>query len=607
MNKLAGGGGIALLCFSLASWLGQVTTMAAPVGSTLNSGVGGKGTPQDSTRLSPASELSRMWYGQLYCQDQYSRSYEAEVEIRRGNNIGDNNYQLGIVVNYANSMKSGTIHYSYVGEDSRDGDGSQQFVLSKVTRGNFSNYKPGSFKLVENTSTKEIVGTFSNGTCQRFTARNFSVLPFRTTPSVAIPSNGGSFNATTNDRDKCEAVINWTDKLTKEFGDTYKTGGIESNWKRILLFSDDDFVPTFGIPYDHMNKDALFKTEMYIIKQCTRKDPFTKGRMDTYRAAADRIMMASQDLTSDGYDSTVFALRHIRQIRHEVQSVITSAVAKANAAGSFEQQAKELTTAKTEIDRRAEKLWPSEQRALSNQINSLMQAKAKRGVRQILETLAGTTDPREGLKLCDDGLANGDWAPLRYIDAAEREAAHGKISSYQEQFAKQLAAPLVAAAIAAPRSLEGIRDITRILDDDLKNLTEIKGATRQKFTEAIEAERHGRLETLTASRLQELAGFPSGKQGLSMSAKWYEAFENDFKAFQNHDVVKSSKRSFSLDRIRRLKEALPEFTRELRSRNIAGTAGSEELVASYLSLPGDAELPISLEYSFLSNNSGIVE
>jgi hypothetical protein len=521
------------------------------------------------------------WYGELRCTRRGTpQPAEIEAKLRPR---ADGNFDFLLVGNYPDSLNEGTTRVSYIGEVDRADPGKRRFVVAN-TRGNVMRLKVGSFVL-QSTEGGRLKGIFSDGDCQDFDLRPAAEATERFTPTVADAADGGTFWAARTDRDRCEALIAWTGRLAREYPgvDFYRQSRRGDDWHKILLFGDDDFVPVFGKPFDQLALKRRVEVTRFSQSVC-RQDPFTKVRIEPFYAAADRPLDDNEDrqLTSDGYSSTVFAVRKIRTLRHGLRALELTAVegqpfAEANAT---------LSAFKSTLSRDQATLWPSEVTNTMARIDGRLAALARV---EAATALAAWKTPGD----VDAGQWSASDALLAYLPAPEQEAFRRQLGDAQARKAEELTARLVAEARAAPVAMAGVATIEAIRKGAEKLMADIPVAGRKQVLAWIDTERDVRLSNVAAQRLAELKQYPEGLQGLDLSRAWYGRLDVEMASHRAHPDVKKLHEAFRDDRRRRLRGGVAEFETALVTAE-----DKPALLARYLSMPLDRNEPISLDYLF---------
>lgn len=373
-------------------------------------------------------------------------------------------FAMQMVVSSPDSMVNGTSDIRYLGEV----QGSEiRFVVEKQVRasifGRSSNRSGGEFRFDPATRRMQP----ADAACKPFVARRMDQADPRLVVTVPAPVGRGSFYAATTERDRCEALIAWVDRANREFPgrDFYRQNRRGDDWILIKLFADDDFVPVFGLPFDSMPLEARREVWQFAQRTCSR-DPFTRDRMELYRAAADRVLPGDPDrqLTSNGYSATLFAIRQIRALRNELRALAAGS-ARPLAGDSFADTVQRMDRVRAMAGKDDTRLWPTEVAAVGASIDGFLAGQATAEATRFLQGLVAEADPARGLKALADHRAaqsqSGYFA--RYLTQENRASLTSQISQLEQRFADALSQPLMARAKAAPAGLEGARQLEALL------------------------------------------------------------------------------------------------------------------------------------------------
>ena len=557
---------------------------AAPVGASQGA------APQQAAAGATAIPVPQaMWYGSLSCRR--IKDVEAEFTITGRNPQGQ--YQAVLKTGTPASLSQGTSEINYLGEDS--GPNAIRFVVERQVRGGMGMARAAGFVF----DTAAGTGRFDGGDCQSLALERVTAASPRMRSIVPRPASGGSFYAATTDRAKCEALIAWAGRLEAEFPDIdfYRTpNGPEFSRTKIKIFGDEDFVPVFGAPFDVLDYDTRVAVRTFADRTCAQ-DPFVRDRMETYRAAAQRPIAGggrSNELTSDGYTSTVFAVRKLREIRQAAQELAQTG---ARPGESFSGTVARLEQTRASINDRSGLLWPSERKALADRIDAAIAglAAAEAG-KQVAEVLS-IREAGSAVQRSDAALRQIRNQFGKYLPAAERAAFEKQVTEFRNLAAEAILAPLIQAAETAPKDLAATRDLAQQAKTPPNRLSVLSTTEKDRFAKAYDAAVASRLSALVEDRIAKLAALPASKDGLFASSEWARAFEADFTPFEARAAVREAWSSFVEKRALFLEAALPTFEEELAT---AATAQEvEEVFATYLDWPGDESLPVYLEYELL--------
>lgn len=531
-------------------------------------------------KLPVGPDKTQGWYGTFYCTTRYAQSPDGEVELTLSPGF-PGTYKLKLVSSFGNSMRTGTSETVYVGEDMRGQPGLINFVVQKHVRVGGGQERHGNFQFDTSTGTAK----FSAGKCREIRAIRTDPATPRLLPSKVSNSPGLFASAKTN-RDRCEAVIQWVDRLNTEYPgrNFYRSKQEGDKWRKIKLFADNDFVPLFGLPFDAMsfsNRQAAFVK----IKQCSR-DPFTRDRMKTVQTAAFRVLKDNPDrqLGSDGYSSTVFAIRNIRELRN----TISNTLAEAKQEPDFEAKLSILTAFQETISSRSHQLWPSEYettlRLIEQEIRSSADARLTGEIAKIPPDAEqalihiGNLEARQPdyfIHLTSNGLS-----VFKANVAARRQAALRTYMDTRLDVASHLPDTLAAAAslnvilsdeyLSAP-GLKNENDVGHYFDDS-KALQRTVEETRT----ALRAERDQRVSTYVRQNLLALEDLDASFASLEVLETKNRQIEEDLSEFAGVAASQAAKNALAEKR-RAILEALTQTDVQVL---IAHTPDKSGLLAS---------------------------
>ncbi len=545
-----------------------------------------------------ATNIFGVWYGNTSCKSN-RKSMDMEVELtldKPKNGV----FNLGLVANHENSMSSGVIKTLYVGEPVSDSAGSIRFVVKKAIGGRYSGINMESF--VFDTSSGQI--EFAETGCGGFGVELQTENTDRMKPTLSVAAGGGSYWLADNKRARCEILIEWADRVNKEFPDRdfYRSNRPGDYLKTIKVFGDNDFVPVFGAPYDQMSLDRRKKINQFATRSCT-KDPFTQSRMTTYRAIADRVMPGNpqRELATNGYSSAVFAIRKMRLVRNQISRLTAGGSFQATS-DFFPQQEKQLLELKASTSANSGILWPSERKNLDDQIDRELHKLALANSETVLLKLASIDEPFKGLEASYIGAAEaGRNTYLKYLRGSEKTEFLGKISEMNAGFARQLVEPVLGQLEEIPTTVEGLLEVKALSDKPLPHAGLIEAPYKRHVAQRYAKEIDSRIETLVDTMLMQLPEFTADRAGVKGSALWGTRFSRQFEVFTDSATVKAAQANYLSHRTDLLEKSIDRFEIELGS--VASDAEIDALLADYLSWERDEEIPVALEYQFLAEVS----
>lgn len=523
------------------------------------------------------------WYGRMACTER-GQSFEIETEFTALSQP-NGTYTMRMVLVGPNAMSSGSSEFDLVGEPSQTATGAIRFVISEVRRSSlFGGNERFSLEFDPAGGSVRVDGL----ECNAFTARLMAPEDPRLRITAPLPTGGGLYDRAADDRNRCEVLIAWSERLNKEFpGRNFYRESLQGDeFRKILLFADDDFVPVFGLPYDAMPYEAR-KTIARFSRNC-HTDPFTRDRLEAF-AANDRVFSGNpeQQLTSDGYSAAVFAIREIRSLRNAARAEPLSN------GQDFEEVLSQFDQDRARLKQYAERLWPSEIADLDGAIVARISAVASVEAERRLAIARLEQDPAKALSLMEEARASALMSRLTEADARKREEA---VQALVDSLVDRVMAPVLAKAADVTRDLQGLAELEALLDAPVPSAlpTDRKTALRVELERRLSA----LLETLVSERIKSMTSIDgAGQKILEADATARRTFDQDFASFVNHAVLKTAKTTLDDHREKLLDRSLPEFEAAIA---LAQTkAEAEQLLAAYLSLPGDMLLPVSLEFQLL--------
>lgn len=546
------------------------------------------GQPAGATQAK-AQPDKRDWYGHIACEfDRKKIAGQVEFHVSRR----DQGHHIDMVVYRPGRNEGAGSYLTYLGEKVPGQQGRWNFVVNKRVTRDIGALFPGNFTLDgDPLGDGPVSGTFSNGPCQSFEAKPLEQWPSRLESTVARPADGGTFWSKPTWREKCEAVIAWTDRLQAEYpGHDFDDGNRDGeNMQGLLLFADDDFVPVFGKPFDETNYDTRHTILMDTYEHCGR-DPFTRDRIGMFKNPAIDSRFRDRDHEGD-FQASVFEVRDVRRVRNEIRALAKQE--QQGAAGPFEDVAASLTGMRERISRPSA-IWPSEKEQALALIDERLAALGRAEAQRRLAEIAGAATPAARLELAKESLADSDLAYWKFLPSSEQDVHLRKLEDAGAQNAEALAGPLTAIVKSASRDLAGMALIETAAESGLDGIRELSQADRQRFAAEFERERDNRLAELLSQREAEFSAFPAGRTGLVEGKAWWERLTREFQNYAGHPRFAQTTAAFLADRAERLKAAVAEFEAAVRAGGDAS-----ELVNAYLGLPHDRESPVSLDYLFV--------
>ncbi|MCL6286047.1 hypothetical protein M3P21_21255 [Ruegeria sp. 2012CJ41-6] len=488
------------------------------------------------------------------------------------------------------SVNNSAKEINYIGELDPTGTGQITFVRDNVNRySGFQELRPERFTFDPNSGK----GSFPDVECRPFAAKRLSQDSERILPSAVRPANGGSFWAGTSSRERCEAIIAWTDKLKKEYPDRdfFRSNQKGDEWRIVRLFADDDFVPVFGQPYDRISLENR-RTAEKEIKACMT-NAFTRDRMEPYKATAQDLLYEDpkDGFSYGGHAYAVFALRKIRAARNRINIALTSQT-ETPPTTDFESALQSMESAKEIVRKYGEFLWPSERQEYLDAIDSRREALASAESESRRNAILAFADELSRIAAIESALSDtrlkgamtaGSWSKFERHLREQRQAS-----------AKAIAEPVLELAASQPLTLGGALAVNAELQQGFPGLSAIPSDLRPNFETSIIEERDKRLEAAINMEVLSLDGFKGTKSSLLKQAAWFDQFQQTFSAFSDTAHVRSAVQRYRIARGTTLEQALDGFIEEVLTANTSEK--KDDILKEYLSQESDYNFPVALEY-----------
>lgn len=495
----------------------------------------------------------------------------------------DGNYDATLDLLFERAMHGASYEYVYLGEKTATG---YNFVVPRGGIRSMSTPQLGEFA-VEMTADDSMKISFDGAVCSSARLAPASATPGRYTPTATAPAGRGAYQAATTPRERCEAIVAWTDRLAREFPDleSYKTDADKMYPKLALLWGDDDFVPLFGQPFDMIPVEERYRLGVEFRKQC-RREEFVRKRYSVYEGIIDRAF-SPEDMKNFGFRALIATIRDQRELRNQLRAASTGAPLTLDAAERLERAAQ----------RGATLLWPSELAGLEETVAALARDNAGTQIAAALAAIEAAVEPLQGLS----DIRKLRAAPeLAQLDEAARQAAATQLDAAETRFAEAILAPLRAEAEAAPESIAGAAAIQRLIDTRLPApvAAVAAGAAAKAAFAALVAER---VEAYLDARLGELDALPASLAGIEAGALWRAGTASDLAPFGDAAGARAAA-AYAEKRAAQLRDALPEF-----EAGVAGLKSQQEadaLLARYFTEAADRAQPIYLEYAFAAAIGG---
>jgi len=547
-----------------------------------------------SSAADSTTSIFGLWYGNLTCSIR-RKTHEMEVEILlKRPEAGV--FGLQLIANNANSMSSGTSEVLYVGEPTQNKQGEIRFVPVKTVRGALSGMQLSAFSF--DTVNGSII--FDEQGCDPLKLGLQSDNSDRISPSISYQNVDGAYWTASTTRDRCEVLVKWADRVNKEYPgrDFYRQNKKGDDWKKIKLFGDDDFIPVFGMPFDRLPLDKRKGINNFATGAC-RKDPFTQSRMTTYAAVADRVMPGSpvRQLTSDGYSSTLFAIRKIRSVRNQLARISRGNSSDNESESSFAEQESRLLDLRSIVADQAGVLWPSESKNVDAKINAHLSSLARNQAKKLLDEILFADDTQNGLELSFTGSTPESIHPfLKYLSESDKSTILKRLLRYNTEFAERITDPLLMQVEQLPNTVKGLLGVKSAAQEPLQHESFINVEHKKKVDDSLTQLITDRLDALVSASVSQLSNFEGNRVGVRASSEWKLNFDEQFREFSDTSTIKKADLAYRTHRSDLLEKAFAQFELDILS-----TKTEQDVVAllgDYLSWEDDGELPIALEYEF---------
>ncbi len=542
-------------------------------------------TPQKPVAGQTLQWQGELWYGSVTCRR--TKDVEAEFNITGRNPQGQ--YVATLALASPKSLSSGTSKAAYLGETGSDG--SIRFVVTRQIRGGVGQRRPSGFDL--NPATGK--ARFSNGDCSVMELERLTPTSPRMVSTVPRPANGGTFYAAPTPRAKCEALIEWVGRLNSEYPDIdfYRTSnGPALARKMINLFGDADFVPVFGAPFETIPYQARVDIRTFSDRVCM-KDPFVRERFETFRSAAHRTITGggkNNELTSNGYTSTLFAVRKLRKVRNEIKILMQSATTGGVTVTSLEK-------ARAELTQHTDLLWPSERQAVMRALDDSFARAASAQADQIVRKVLSQTDAAKAVHAADSAILEFRSTFRKVLPQRDIDAAIKRLTTHRAGAVKAIQEPAFDAIRAVPSDMAGLQMLQDQSGKVPQTFSVLNAKERETYSTLVDTELRKRLNRLIEARVADMPMGPLGLPGLEAQVEWSKTFKADFAAHAAQPQVKQALERLQSARAQLLEDSLGQFETDLASAS--SDADKDTVLAKYLSRLEDANLPIALEYELL--------
>lgn len=408
---------------------------------------------------------------------------------------------------------------------------------------------------------------------------------------------------------RCKAIGAWASRITKEYPgtDLNHTAMGQLYPKAVLLFSDYDFLPTFGFSYDPFSVPEGFSLGA-IGRDLTRacgEDPFARqesaglwGNSLFQSAFPSKVMPFS---INDNGSFQVSAIRHFVRNARAVQAVIAGKLAdrSPDATGSIAG----LINIRSYVDDHKLYLWPSDLAELDSSITASIQSRALTEATRQISQLRSERDPTKGIAAARSLLSGNSTSAIENMGSADKEKAVSQVDELAHKFAEKLFAPFQSEIDRVSTDLAGVHELNDMTAKSKDTVSLFLDQDRQAFAAKFSDRSNQILTNLVSNDLDGLRNYPASREGLKADCDWVKNFNGKYGEFSATDPVRNGFRTFESNRAARLIAALPE-ARDLLVKT-EGDQARQLALRDYLCWPDDHRLPESLEYDFLAGQYGV--
>jgi hypothetical protein len=425
-------------------------------------------------------------------------------------------------------------------------------------------YMPVGFSGTFDASGSTIKGTIAGPGCTTFEASRDAQATARLAKAAAdrasrYDSAPTSLAQARTPDERCLVLGKWVSKLKREYPDTDVMRSVvdQLSIKAANLFSDEEFVPVFGKPYDQFS-EADRQVPRQAIQHCSQYADSPEDRT-LYGVVLVRPFLPGQGGAPGSFTFADVAsmLAYRRTLRQQRGQLLAEVKALPPTEASF---ARAVAIRDKEMPA-FEALWPSEYRELREAVDAAMLGVATPGLNAWVSSVVQGASGLEGLNAITSALARlssaGRPDPRSGGRPAPNAAHPGGVPG------------------AAPAAGSGPDAIIAAASPQARQQAE---ATLRARASTIVAE-------LVKGEAAKLEGFGTGAVALEAGSTWYRHFSTLFGQFQSEPPVRAAQEALEARR----RQDRAAGARDVLARVNAATTPQQlsAVLNTYLGVPAD--------------------
>lgn len=482
----------------------------------------------------------------------------------------------------SNFLQSGLIAQDVIARADPNDPEKLQFAVTNNRSSSRADRTPGRFFASRNPEGGIEIEYESGGICQAASLTRIA------DDERATSAAGQTFFDIRRPNDKCEWLAVWERRLRDEYPDLDANRPVDLESKLANLILDEPFVSVFGtaFPLSAERGRELFNT----ILAC-RRDPFHQTSVYWLQTLAPRFTEANY--RPAGRLSVPALELHIdrnRSLNARLEKVRQSLAQTASPSMAIT----ELLEVKTYFDHARSSMWPSEAVQHESWLMSALSRFAFAAAEEELETARQSTDINRSLTI-SSRLFRLDTPYRDYLSETDTDALRDAALTLQnDKVAAEFAAAFDALTEQRP-SLATLSEIENTRASLEPMISELAAPLAGRYSADFDRLHQQMLSGLIETRLGILGTLNGDQDGLRASAEWHATFATDFAPYVQTVAYQNALAAFRDHRQGLLATAISEFEDELTN----GRNPTKALTA-YLSMPGDKEFPVALEYEFFA-------
>jgi hypothetical protein len=460
-------------------------------------------------------------------------------------------------------------------------------------------YKAGNFKLQPGPGEDEISGIYGEGACKTL------ALTKRTDASLsskvrATGAETGGFYAKRRPQERCDVIASWLGKARAEYPETdfWRMEVGQVHQKVILLFTDDQFVPVFGKPYDQMSRADTSEISRLVGQLC-KTDPLRGEAVKDFAIVESGL--TSIEWRYGGFGGTAIraVVRESRRLRNEIESELSSLKEDASLQSALEA----LEGPQKHIRSSEPFLWPSERAAVNRKIKEKLGSYALAEVNGEMKQVFALNDPVAQIKRTTE-IAEGKRVYTAHLLEADHAALLEQISLLQSRNTDKLVGNQFALIGSLSYSLAALSRLDALEAEVRPTIALLTSEVRNVYQGRIDSKRTDIFQTLIRDRISALDSHTADKHGLKVNSEWLATLQPDFARFAQRPEYKRAVERFEEVRRQLLSRSVAQFEAEI-SKLGQGASGAkiDSLLSDYISTISDTKRPISLEYLIVAEKA----